>query len=174
MTLRIKPLLFALLFPMLGASAGTWRSNADSGPLQPAYYPSQPHTHESPWRYGVPSGLDATGRLAYWSEQAWRTIAIDHTPPPAGPSAYAEQQGPTRTSRVMAIFHIAIYDALNAIYRRYPGYSGSCRPLPTACPMRPSPRPRTMCWPPSTRARPIAWMPRWPPTWPGCPAAARN
>ena len=102
MTLRIKPLLFALLFPILAASAGTWRSNADSGPLSPAYYPSQPDTHESPWRYGVPSGPNATARLAYWSEQAWRTITIDHTPPPAGPSAYAEQQGPTRTSRVMA------------------------------------------------------------------------
>jgi len=123
MKLRIKPLLFALLVPVLAASAGSSPPYAGSGPLVP--YPSQPNSHEPPWRYAAPSSVNAAARLAYWNEQAWRTVAIDHTPPPAGPSAYPEQAGPTRSSRVMAIFHIAIYDALNAIRRRYPGYSGS-------------------------------------------------
>jgi hypothetical protein len=118
MKLRIKHLLCLLLFPLLAAHAG-------NGPLDPTAYPSQADSHAAPPRYAAPSGPNPTARLAYWSEQAWRTMAIDHTPPPAGPSVDAEQGGPTRTSRVMAIFHIAIHDALNAIYRRYPGYSGS-------------------------------------------------
>jgi len=120
MKLPIKPLLCILLLPLAIATAG-------NGPLDPVAYPSQPDTHVAPPRYATPSGPNATARLAYWSEQAWRTMAIDHTPPPAGPTADAEQGGPTRTGRAMAIFHIAIHDALNAIYRRYPGYSG---PLP--------------------------------------------
>jgi membrane-associated phospholipid phosphatase len=124
MKLRIKPLLFTLLLPMLAASVGFSPAHAGN-PRPPAGYPSQPNSHEPPRRYPAPPGVNATARLAYWSEQAWRTIAIDHTPPPAGPSDDAEQSGPTRSSRVMAIFHIAIYDALNAIYRRYPGYSGN-------------------------------------------------
>jgi hypothetical protein len=125
MKLRIKPLL-CILFPIvLAAGGGFSPAYAGNGPLDPVLYPSQPNSHEPPWRYAAPPGPNAAARLAYWSEQAWRTIAIDHTPPPAGPTVDAEQPGPTHSSRVMAIFHIAIYDALNAIYKRYPGYSGS-------------------------------------------------
>jgi hypothetical protein len=118
MKLRIKPLLCLLLLPTLLAHAGT-------GPIDPATYPSQANIHQSPWRYLAPPSANATARLAYWSDLAWHTIAIDHTPPPAGSSSMPEQAGPTRSSRAMAIFHIAIHDALNAIYRRYPGYSGA-------------------------------------------------
>jgi hypothetical protein len=121
---RIKPLLCSLFLCLLAAGAG---SQAGTNPHAPAAYPSQPNSHEPPWRYPAPAGPNAAGRLAYWSEEAWRTIAIDHTPPPAGPATAFEQAGPTRSSRVLAIFHIAIHDALNAIYRRYPNYSG---PLP--------------------------------------------
>jgi hypothetical protein len=115
---RIILLLCALLCPILAA-------NARHGPFDPASYPSQPDSRETPPRYAPPPGPNASARLAYWSEQAWRTIAIDHAPPPAGPTIDSEQAGPTHSSRVMAIFHIAIHDALNAIYRRYPGYSGA-------------------------------------------------
>jgi hypothetical protein len=124
MKLRIKPLLLALILPVLAASAGSSLPLAGSGPLEPALYPSQPNAQPNPLRYRAPSGPNAAARLAYWSEQAWRTIAIDHTPPPAGPSAYSEQRGRPRSSRVMAIFHIAIHDALTSICGRYPAYSG--------------------------------------------------
>jgi hypothetical protein len=124
MKLRIKPLLCMLFLPVLAASAGSSSPSA-GGPLDPAPWPSQSGTHELTWRYTAPTGANPNARLAYWSEQGWRTIAIDHTPPPAGPSAYSEQRGRTRSSRVMAIVHIAIYDAVNAIQHRYPGYSGS-------------------------------------------------
>lgn len=135
MKLRIKPLLCILLLPMLAASAGTPPlpplpsppPPSDDRPLDRNPYPTQEGTHELPPRYAAPNGANAKARLAYWSEQAWRSSALDVTPPPAGPSQYAEQRGRTRSSRVMAIFHLAIYDAVNAIYKRYPGYSG---PLP--------------------------------------------
>jgi membrane-associated phospholipid phosphatase len=124
MKLRIKPLLCILFLPMLAATAGSSTPSA-GGPLEPAPWPSQSGTHEPPWRYPAPAGANPNARLAYWSEQAWRAIAIDHTPPPTGPSAYGEQRGRTRSSRAMAIVSIAIYDAVNAILRRYPGYSGA-------------------------------------------------
>jgi hypothetical protein len=124
MKLRIKPLLCIMLLPMLAATAGS-SPPSPQVVLEPALYPSQAGTRELPPRYSAPAGPNATARFAYWNEQAWRAIAIDHTPPPAGPSAYGEQRGRTRSSRVLAIFHIAVYDALNAIYKRYPGYSGS-------------------------------------------------
>ena len=131
MTLRLKSVLFMLLVPCLvpfiGVSGAGTPPPASGPVLEPAPYPSQAGSRPVPPRFAAPPGADAHARLAYWNELALRAIALDHTPPPAGPSAYGEQRGRTRTSRVMAIVHIAIYDALNAIARRYPGYSG---PLP--------------------------------------------
>jgi hypothetical protein len=100
MKLRIKPLLFILLLPALVASAGSSLPPAAGGPVQPALYPSQADSRPPPLRYAAPPAPNAAARLAYWSELAWRTIAIDHAPPPAGPAAYIEQAGPTRSSRV--------------------------------------------------------------------------
>ncbi|MDQ6861722.1 MAG: hypothetical protein M3032_11280 [Verrucomicrobiota bacterium] len=51
----------------------------------------------------------------------WNTIAVDatgldHTPTrPGEPRTFGEQLGPGRSSRAMAIVHIAIFDAVNAI-----------------------------------------------------------
>ena len=54
-----------------------------------------------------------------------RKRARDHTPVAAGESrVFGEQLGPTRASRAMAIVHIAVFDALNAIDGRYDSYSG--------------------------------------------------
>jgi membrane-associated phospholipid phosphatase len=92
-------------------------------------YLTQPGTRELPPRYAPPAGPNARARLAYWNEVALRAIALDHTPAVVGNvELEAEQLGATRTSRAMAIVHIAIHDAVNAIVRRYPGYTGQ---LPT-------------------------------------------
>ena len=88
-------------------------------------YQTQPGTRELPPRYTPPPGPNAKARVAYWHELALRLNALDHTAPlPGSVALEAEQLGPTRTSRVMAIVQIAIYDALNAILKRYPGYTG--------------------------------------------------
>jgi hypothetical protein len=133
-----RTLLCILPFSMLAATAGSSPSSFSSFsapyPLDRNPYPTQPGTRELPPRYTAPAGINPNARLAYWSEQAWRSAALDVSPPPAGPFAYAEQRGRTRSSRVMAIVHIAIYDGLNAIYKRYPGYSGSLPAFPDSLP----------------------------------------
>ncbi|MFC5550765.1 vanadium-dependent haloperoxidase [Massilia aerilata] len=115
-----------LLFSILAASATlTARAGAPRPPVTSPTYETQPGTRELPPRYAPPAGPAPAARLAYWNEVALRTIAVDHTPPfTGGATVVAEQLGPTRTSRLMAIVQLAVYDALNAIYRRYPGYSG--------------------------------------------------
>jgi membrane-associated phospholipid phosphatase len=60
------------------------------------------------------------GMLLIWNEVAMQATALDHTnPSPPGstqlPPYFAEQFGPPRTARVMAIVHIAMDEAVNSI-----------------------------------------------------------
>ncbi len=107
-----------LFFAMLAAAASA-RTHHPHGNQQPQYV-TQPGTHELPPRYSAPAGPNPAARLAFWAEAAMRANAVDHAPP----IGVREQLGPTRSSRAFAIVHIAIYDAINAIFKRYPGYSG--------------------------------------------------
>ncbi len=51
--------------------------------------------------------------------------ALDHTPvAPGEHRMFGEQLGPGRSSRAMAIVHIAIFDAINAILGGYQSYTG--------------------------------------------------
>lgn len=60
-----------------------------------------------------------------WNEIAINASGLDHTPPAPGETRnYYEQLGPGRSSRAMAIVHIAIFDALNAIVGGYKSYTG--------------------------------------------------
>ena len=69
------------------------------------------------------SGLLA--RLRYWNQIAINCSGLDHTPVPAGESrVFGEQLGPGRASRAMAIVHIAMFDAINAIAGGYRSYTG--------------------------------------------------
>ncbi|MES3020170.1 MAG: vanadium-dependent haloperoxidase [Pseudomonadota bacterium] len=122
---HFKQLPYALLIFFLGASA---TAQSQLAPLPrdatPPTYQTQPGTRELPLRHHAPPGPNAVARLAYWNELALRAVAADHTPAFAGGALLAaEQPGPTRSSRALAIVHIAIYDALNAIRKRYPAYS---------------------------------------------------
>jgi hypothetical protein len=122
----MKPSIMVLSCAIL---INLFASNADAEPLRlpgtPPRYATQPGTRELPFRHSAPAGPNATARLAWWNEAMLSANAVDHTPPLAGaPALGAEQGGPTRTSRAFAIVQIAVYDALNAIYKRYPGYSG--------------------------------------------------
>lgn len=56
-------------------------------------------------------------RYLLWNEIALDTTAIDHTPNPQDPQCFREQLGPTRSGRAMAIVHIAMFDAVNAVSR---------------------------------------------------------
>jgi len=68
-------------------------------------------------------GLGATERLKHWNEIAIDASGLDHTPPQPGDTyLFGHQLGPGRSSRAMAIVHIAIFEALNAIEGKYESY----------------------------------------------------
>ena len=68
---------------------------------------------------------DATW-LRIWNRIAIDASGLDHTPPAPGEPirVFAEQLGPGRSARAMAIVHIAIFDAVNAINPRFRSYTG--------------------------------------------------
>lgn len=67
-------------------------------------------------REAPPHGENAADRLRHWNEIAVNASGLDHTPVAAGESrVFGEQLGPGRSSRAMAIVHIAIFDAINAV-----------------------------------------------------------
>jgi hypothetical protein len=78
----------------------------------------------------IPAPANTRDRVLFWNSAALAANAVDHTPGiPAG-VVTADQLGPARSSRAFAIVHIAIFDAINAIRRRYRSYTG-LGPAPT-------------------------------------------
>src|SRR5947208_11187033 len=112
-----SPFLFLCL--SLSAFAG---GSADSlhdalGPL----YEATPHLSASP-RSGPRKGLDSVRR---WNEIAINASGLDHTPLAAGENrVFGEQFGPCRSSRAVAIVHIAMFDTVNSVVGEYESYSG--------------------------------------------------
>jgi hypothetical protein len=71
------------------------------------------------WASGFSTGVH------HWNEIAINASGIDHTPATPGENrVFWEQLGPGRTGRAMAIVHIAIFDAVNAIAGGYQSYTG--------------------------------------------------
>lgn len=70
--------------------------------------------------------------LAHWNAIAVDASGLDHTPiAPGEQRVFGEQFGPTRSSRAMAIVHIAMFEAVNAVTPRYKSYVG-VTPMPRA------------------------------------------
>ncbi len=66
--------------------------------------------------------------LRYWNQVAIDASGLDHTPVGPGENrVFGEQLGPGRAARAMAIVHIAIFDAVNAIRGGYRSYTGMAR-----------------------------------------------
>jgi len=84
-----------------------------------------PRFNAAPQRHAAPShplrhGGSARARLHHWNKLALNASGLDHTPVvPGEQRVFGEQYGPTRASRAMAIVHIAIFDAVNAIAGDY-------------------------------------------------------
>ncbi len=79
---------------------------------------------------GVADG-GLTEALLRWNQVAVDASGLDHTPSNQGPPhIFGQQVGPCRSSRAMAIVHIAMLEAANAIDRKFESYVG----LPTASP----------------------------------------
>jgi hypothetical protein len=63
--------------------------------------------------------------LLHWNAIAVDASGLDHTPVADGdPRVFGEQLGPTRASRAMAIVHVAVFEAVNAIHGGYRSYVG--------------------------------------------------
>ena len=78
-------------------------------------------------------GPDRTRAVAvsYWNQIARDASVLDHTPVLDGdPRIFGEQVGPVRTSYALAIVHIAIFDAVNAIAGGYESYTELPRARP--------------------------------------------
>jgi len=65
--------------------------------------------------------------LRYWNQVAIDASGVDHIPGVPGGRQGAEQLGPGRSARAMAIVHIAMFDAVNAISGGYRSYTGMAR-----------------------------------------------
>ena len=84
--------------------------------------------HPSP-----PADPGAVDAMHHWNGIAIDSSGLDHTPVEEGdPRVFGEQLGPGRSSRAMAIVHIAMFDAVNAIAKRYKSYTGIADAAPGA------------------------------------------
>lgn len=58
---------------------------------------------------------------ARWNDNALQAVRLDATAPVAGENrrSFKEEAGPVKCSRALAIVHVAMYDAVNSISKRY-------------------------------------------------------
>ncbi len=80
-----------------------------------------------PERHPFRHGSNSLDRLKHWNEVGIDASGLDHTPvadDEPGDRVFGEQLGPGRSARAMAIVHIAIFDAVNAIVGGYESYTG--------------------------------------------------
>jgi hypothetical protein len=83
--------------------------------------PQRPTTHPA-------QGSGPAHRIRHWNEIAVNASGLDHTPVAIGENrVFGEQVGPARSSRALAIVHIAVFDAVNAIVGGYDSYTGLSR-----------------------------------------------
>jgi hypothetical protein len=122
-TWQVTALTLALLtLPLTGMAWADGLPGGVDGALGPRF-DTTPRC-DVPRPQPLQPGADSTSRLRYWHEIALTAIALDHTPVvPGEDRVFGEQFGPPRTSRVLAIVHIAIFDAVNAITGGYQSYT---------------------------------------------------
>lgn len=108
------------LVGLVGAQTAFRNLNDAWGPrYQPALQIPTPSTHT------MPHGIGPASRIRHWNEVAINASGLDHTAVAPGENrVFGEQFGPTRASRAMAIVHIAIFEAVNAIDRSCQSYIG--------------------------------------------------
>ncbi len=107
-----------------GLCVGVWAEGLPGGvgdALGPFHQPS-PAAKRAPTDRGPHKNVSA---VRHWNEIAINASGLDHSPVIAGENrVFGEQYGPTRASRAMAIVHIAMFEAANAIAGRYQSYVG--------------------------------------------------
>src|SRR5258708_27787649 len=114
---KVSMLLLGLVLSVLSfAAVLDNRFNELFGPL---FHPAP----NVPPLVGPRQGLDSLHR---WSVIAINATGLDHTPVAPGENrVFGEQLGPGRSSRAMAIIHVAMFDALDAVVGGYTSYTGT-------------------------------------------------
>jgi hypothetical protein len=120
---RLLP-VFCLLALSIGApvSAGDSRRDARDafGPFLDEGASPRRHSERRPRHADR-----AASWLRHWNSVAIDASGLDHTPVRPGETrVFGEQLGPGRSSRAIAIVHIAIFDAVNAISGDYRSFTG--------------------------------------------------
>ncbi|MGH8031026.1 MAG: vanadium-dependent haloperoxidase [Luteimonas sp.] len=124
----IKPLILSLGICLFSAAASAQAPQTSlsfseaRGPLYNARALSIDFlvTNHSAQAQGIPLEV-----LRRWNAIAVDASGLDHAPVVPGENRnFGEQLGPARSSRAEAIIHIAIFEAVNAIDRRYDSYLG--------------------------------------------------
>src|SRR5215510_10327538 len=112
----------SMLFASLLLSVLTFASVLDdrfTAVFGPRFHPAA----NVPPNAGPSPGLDS---LHHWNLIAINASGLDHTPVAPGENrVFGEQLGPGRSSRAMAIVHIAMFDALDGVVGGYTSYTGT-------------------------------------------------
>jgi hypothetical protein len=96
---------------------------ADEPPPDTAAPPHAADTHPSARRRVRKKSVSTW--VHHWNTVAVDASGLDHTPVAPGEArTFGEQLGPGRASRAMAIVHVAVFEAMNAIDRGYRSYLG--------------------------------------------------
>ena len=117
-----------MLLALASAAAASPERASFAVPFDDAFGPRfgrAPQAGEAKPRKTGAAAHDEARRIQRWNEIAIDASGLDHTPAAADEArTFGEQLGPGRASRAMAIVHIAIFDAVNAIARDYESYTG--------------------------------------------------
>ena len=133
MNCRYHHRLVVFSLAMLTLAAPVWAGGSHKdfhGSMGPRYEPPARH-HERPRHKAPKHGELASRWVRHWNQIAIDASGLDHTPlSPGETRVYGEQLGPGRSSRAMAIVHIAIFDSINAIVGGYESYTDLPRVRP--------------------------------------------
>jgi hypothetical protein len=109
-------------FLLLFAISSTAFARGPAGTFRDFY---GPEFHRQPAASSNKNPKAASDVLHHWNQIAIDASGLDHTPVAPGENrTFGEQLGPGRSSRAMAIVHIAMFDAINAILGGYQSYTG--------------------------------------------------
>jgi hypothetical protein len=118
--------LFAVLF-VLASPQGLFAEGLRGG-FDDAFGPRfHPDARQAPpdSKHRPRHGFDRASDVRHWNQIAIDASGLDHTPvaPEENRAFFGEQLGPVRAIRAIAIIHIAIFDAVNAIEGEYKSYT---------------------------------------------------
>lgn len=78
-------------------------------------------------------GPSTLAMVRHWNKVSVDASGLDHMPSNQGPPhTFGQQVGPCRSARAMAIVHIAVFEAMNAIKPTYTSYIGLAPASPSA------------------------------------------